>query len=384
MVATPAHAAVITIQNPSPTQLAFFGQSIDSANGFLVVGENNLNGGSGEAFLYDADNGSLITTLASPDSQAGGEFGWSVEISGSLLFVGAPGETVNGVDNAGRVYIFDLGTGTLSKTLVSTSPEHLGDFGRAVDVADRLLAVGAPFETVNSVPAGRVHIFDMTTSTEIMNLATPNPGPGHSGAFGATINIADDHIIVGAPGENAFGRAYVFDIRTGSLLSTLHSPSVSGGGLFGSSVAIMNDRAFVGSPFEFVNPYVSVGRVYEFNIFTGAPVRTISDPIPIPWSAGFGRSIALADNNVIVGSPYDNATASTFGHVYVFNAESGRLKTTLVNPERGGCFGNSVDVSRVAIYVGNPCQTVNEQYSAGAIYIFSEVIGHGRSGSDQN
>jgi len=230
MVASPASSSVIIIHNSNPASYDMFGGTIDAANGFLAVGDSLYNGQQGEVLLYDGVSGSLIRTLVSPSvSQSGGEFGWSVEISGSLLFVGAPGETVNGVGSAGRVYIFNLGTGALLKTLLSTSPEHLGDFGRAVDVADGLLAVGAPFEMVDGVQAGRVHVLDIRTGTEIMNLATPNPVGDRSnfgGAFGARVNIADDHVIVGAPAENQLsGRAYVFNISTGALVSTLVRPT---------------------------------------------------------------------------------------------------------------------------------------------------------------
>jgi WD40 repeat protein len=384
IVVAPAHETVINIHDPSPTSYSLFGNSIDSANGFLIVGQPFHNGESGVAFVFDATTGSLIRTLAGPSTQSGTAFGWSVEISGSLVFVGAPGETVNGVDSAGRVYIFNLGTGALLKTLVSTSPEHLGDFGRAVDTSDGLLAVGAPFEMVGGVQAGRVHVFDIRTGTEIMNLATPNPVGDRNnvgGAFGATVNIADDHVIVGAPAENQLsGRAYVFNIATGALVSTLVSPNSPLVSYFGSSVAVKDDRAFVGSPFETLDLVTFFGRVYVFDLATGAPVKNFTSPNThtlVPGSSdGFGRSITLAGNSLIVGAPEDPVNTTTAGRVYVFGAESGKLKSTLASPETGvsgsfGCFGNAVDSAKGRIFVGAPCQAVNGQLWAGSVYIFS-------------
>jgi len=398
MVASPASSSVIIIHNSNPASYDMFGGTIDAANGFLAVGDSLYNGQQGEVLLYDGVSGSLIRTLVSPSvSQSAGEFGWSVEISGSLLFVGAPGETVNGVGSAGRVYIFNLGTGALLKTLLSTSPEHLGDFGRAVDVADGLLAVGAPFEMVDGVQAGRVHVLDIRTGTEIMNLATPNPVGDRSnfgGAFGARVNIADDHVIVGAPAENQLsGRAYVFNISTGALVSTLVSPNSPLVSYFGSSVAVKDDRAFVGSPFETVDGVTFFGRVYVFDLATGAPVKNFTSPNTnalVPNSSdGFGRSITLAGNSLIVGAPYDPVSTTTAGRVYVFGAESGKLKSTLASPETGvsgsfGCLGNEVDSSKDRVFAGAPCQAVNGQLWAGAVYIFSRDGGPNQDDSGSN
>ncbi|HZY93905.1 MAG TPA: hypothetical protein VFE98_03470 [Candidatus Bathyarchaeia archaeon] len=208
VVVSPADATVITVHSPIPSSYTMFGGTIDSVNRFLAVGAG------GQVLVFDSTNGSLIRTFVSPKVQYSGDFGRSVEISGNLLVVGAPGETVNGLNTAGRVHIFNIQTGVLLDTLASSNPEGEGNFGRAIDAADGLLAVGAPFETVNGVEAGRVHIFDLRTGTETMTLATPNPvaEKGLFGAFGATINIAEGRIVIGAPGENhASGRVYVFD-----------------------------------------------------------------------------------------------------------------------------------------------------------------------------
>ena len=389
MISTPASSTVITLHDPSSGAYVLFGGTIDSANGFLAVGQPLHNGEHGEVLLYDGVNGSLITTFVSPSiSEFGGAFGWAVEVAGNLLVVGAPGETVNGFQGAGRVYIFNIITSALLDTLVSSNPEHLGGFGRAVDVANGQLAVGAPFETVNGVQAGRAHIFDLQTGTETIVVAPPNPdAENHAlGAFGATVNIAESRVIVGAPVEyHSAGRAYVFDTTTGAMISTLVSPNTLVG-YFGSSVAIAEDQAFVGSPFESMDGIVVFGRVYVYKVGTGSLVATFSDPNPESMGS-FGRSIALVGKNLIVGAPYDNVSQFTSGRVYVFGAKSGTLKNTLVSPDTGvagsfGCFGNAVDSANDSVYAGAPCQVVNQQLWAGAVYIFSGVIGRGHFGPD--
>jgi outer membrane protein assembly factor BamB len=281
---------------------------------------------------------------------------------------------VNGIHSAGQVYIFNAKTGSLLDTLVSSSPQDLGDFGRALDLADGLLAVGAPFESVNGVQAGRVHIFDIRTGSERLTLVSPNPEA--NGIFGAKIEMSGSHIIVGALGEgHLVGRAYIFSTSTGALITTLVSPNAPNEVLFGSSVALTNRLALVGSPSETVHGLEAAGSVYVFDVTTGSLIRTIADPNP-QTGGRFGFSLKLAGNSLIIGAPNDMVSPTTLGRVYVFNAASGSLTATLVSPDTGiagspGLFGNSVDSANGRIYVGAPAQAVKGQLWTGGVYIFN-------------
>ena len=374
ILAAPGHATVITVNNPSPGSYLLFGNSIDSASGLLVVGLPEFNGAVGEVFVFDATTGSLVMTIANPNPQSGEGFGGSVEAAGNLLVVSAPGEDVNGIQSAGQVYIFNVETGSLLDTLTSSSPRESGGFGRTVVLADGLLAVGAPFETVNGLQAGRVHIFDLKTGFEIMTLVSPNPED--NGIFGAKIDISGGHMIVSAPGENHLtGRTYVFSTSNGALFTSLVSPNAPNEVFFGSSVALRDHLALVGSPSETINGVLATGSVYAFDVNTGSLVRTFVDPNPL--TAGrFGFSLKPAGNSLIVGAPSDMVGPTTVGRAYIFNTASGSLTATLVSPDTGiagspGLFGNAVDSANDRIYVGAPAQFVNGQLWAGAVYVFN-------------
>ena len=371
----PVHSTVIVIHDMVPAAYHLFGGAIDSADNYLAIGVPTYNGQEGQVLVYDAASGSLLRTISNPSGQGRSNFGASVEISGNLLAVGEPGVP-------GRVYIFNLANGTLLDTLVSPNPDPSGAFGATVDVADGLLAVGAPYDTVNGLPEGRVYIFGLQTGTEKMTLVSPNLDVEQhvlGGGFGTAISILDGRVIVGAPGENQItGRAYVFDALTGALISTFVSPNYPNEVFFGSSVALSDHLAFVGSRGETVNGFEAAGGVFVFNINTGALKRTIVDPNP-QTSGSFGMSLALNGQNLIVGAPFDFASAFTYGRVYVFGADSGSLKSSLVSPDAGvagsgGCFGHPVDSADSRIYVSALCQVVNGQLWAGAVYIFSGTL----------
>src|SRR3989442_1390849 len=103
-------------------------------------------------------------------------------------------------------------------TINNPSPAAVG-FGQSIDSAEGLLTVGAPFETPNRDPgAGRVYLFNLETRSLTGTLVSPSAQ--FMGEFGERTYISDDRVIVSAPGEDVVGRAYVFSTATGALVST--------------------------------------------------------------------------------------------------------------------------------------------------------------------
>jgi hypothetical protein len=135
-----------------------------------------------------------------------------------------------------------------------------------------------------------------------------------------------------------------------SLFTEL-APQASG--QTGFSVATDVNFHVVGSPTADVGDVNGAGVVRVFNATTGALVTTLVDPSP---GAGdqFGRSVAVSGNTVVVGAPFDDTGATDSGRAYVFNATTGALLTTLSNPApaAGDNFGSSVAISGNTIVVG--------------------------------
>ncbi len=379
LLVTPVNVAVITINNPSPAFFGYFGRSIDSANGLLVVGApfEPVSGvfSVGQAWVFNAKTGSVIRTLVSSNGEREGNFGNSVELADNLLIIGAPGETVNGFHGAGRVYVFSAETGSLVSTLVSPNAQTNGDFGGTVNQANGLLTVGAPFETANGFHgAGRVYVFSAKTGSLVSTLVSPNAQL--IGEFGISTEILDGRVIVGADGEsvNGFeraGRAYVFSATTGSLIIALSTANAEFSGLFGDSVAMTNQEVFVGADAEAANGLAAAGRIYVFNVTTGLLIRTLISPDAL-IEGRFGFSFELADGRMIVG-----ASSEMGGRVYVFSAKTGSLESTLVSPNNVefGQFGLSVELANGSIYVGAPGETVDGLFGVGSAYIFHGAMG---------
>ena len=77
--------------------------------------------------------------------------------------------------------------------------------------------MGAPFAAVNGlVDAGAVYVYETSTGALVSTLTEPTPGLGDS--FGYSVAISGSTVVVGSPdSRNVSGNAYVFDATTGSL-----------------------------------------------------------------------------------------------------------------------------------------------------------------------
>ncbi len=221
----------------------------------------------GRAYVFSGATGAVLHTLTSPNEQVLGYFGFSVAGAGDVdddgygdVVVGAYKEVAPWA--AGRAYIFSGSTGAVLYTLASPNDDPLGEFGFSVSGAGDVnddghddVVVGAPLEGPGTSPPnqGRAYVFSGLDGTVLYTLTSPEGGQPF-GYFGFSVSCAGDvdddecdDVIVGAHGE-AFdvspqdaGRAYVFSGRAGTLLSTLTSPNEELDGYFGFSVSGAGD-----------------------------------------------------------------------------------------------------------------------------------------------
>src|SRR3989442_1288232 len=271
-----------------------------------------------------------ITTFTSPNVQTDGRFGESVAVSGNMVVVGALFETAGASPpcpcaRAGHAYIFST-TGSLIATLTSPNVETDGWFGFPVAVSGTMVVVGAENETVGGiVGAGHAYICSTTACPATGTLTSPNAVP--NGSFGRSVAISGSSIVIGAYFESVnglfAGRAYIFSI-TGSLNATLVSPNPTNNGYFGFEVAINGSRVVVGAPFE--------GHAYICSD-AGCPVTgALSSPTGIiavrfGWSVGvvplahrhFG--VIVGDSDVTAGTSAP-CPCSGAGHAYLYTLRS--------------------------------------------------------------
>jgi hypothetical protein len=269
-------------------------------------------------------------------------------------------------------------------TLTSSLPQLGQSFGYSVAVSDDIAVVGTNF----AGQPGSAYLFAVKTGSLIGTLTSPVPHPG--GAFGFSVAVSGHMVVVGAPyepsttGINA-GNAYVFDGKTGNLIKALTSPTTVPGlhGTFGFSVAVSNNCIVVGAPNEEgIAGHIGqlgAGNAYVFNT-SGVWRKTLTSPIP-QLNGNFGNSVGASGDShegpprVVVGASAENASA---GNAYLFDAISGNLITALPHPSPlpGGQFGCQVATNGGVVVVGAYDEPVGGLVRAGNAYLFDAKTGN--------
>lgn len=367
-----------------------FGFSVGISGTTLVVGAPRETSQSytwaGNAYTFNTTTDTSIATLANTDAQAGGLFGNSVAINGTTAVVGASAEKASGDTGAGHAYLYNATTGHLIHTLTSAHPQVDGAFGWSVAISGSFGVVGAPFENASGQPgSGRAYTFNATSGKLISTLTSPDAIL--NGDFGYSVGISGATVVVGAPGENAsglsyVGNAYLYNVTTGKLIETLHSPNPYDGGMFGGSVGISVPNVVVGAPGEAVSGVIDSGHAYIFDTKT-SKVATLTDPYPPVTVPGnlFGDSVAISGDRVIVAG---GAPSSLTKNVWTYAAPSGSMLFIgnfsdpgigSVPPGSGDSYGASVAVSGNLVTVGAWANysSPNSQFRPGTAYVFDDA-----------
>ena len=307
----PAHAYVFsaatgalihTLTSPNPQEDTCFGHSVAVGDNFVVVGAYcetvSVKGGAGLAYIFSAVSGALLWTLQSPHPRDSGNFGYSVAIAGTTVIIGAYGEPVGQISQAGRAYVFDAKTGALISSLQSPNPIANGWFGWSVAASQNLAVVGQP-ETMTG--NGHAYVFNSATGKVVDSFSPPKSQP----EFGFSVGIYHGLVIAGAPnGYESY--VFFFNATTGALIHSIPTPSAEVS--LGYSVSVFGSRAIVGAG---IHDYILDAK-------SGAILQTLTSP-KMPSGKNFGLAVAIANTFAIVGAPTEGPPGlTTSGHAYLF------------------------------------------------------------------
>lgn len=316
-------ALIRTFDDPTPTRFSFFGQAIASEGDRVLIGANNSQAdgvGAGQAYLFNSATGALLQTFNDPSPVRGDSFGGSVSISGDNILIGAARDATNG-ESAGQAYLFSASTGALLQTFNHPNPTPFDTFGFSVSVSGDTVAVGSNGDISSGTAEGVVHLFSASTGDLLHTLNDPTP-TGRD-RFGADVATSGNLVLVGAVGDgtngNDVGQAHLFDAVTGELLFTFDDPTITGLDGFGVSVAIDGDKIVIGAD-EDDSVGDDAGQAYVFSVTTGELLYTLNDPAASDGNL-FGVDVAISGDNVIVGALRGGSgtNGSSNGRAHLFN-----------------------------------------------------------------
>lgn len=466
-VAISGNTAVVSARFESSNATGINGEQRDNsapqsgaAYVFVRAGSNWIQ----QAYIKASNTGG-----ASEGEEFGDAFGSAVAISGDTLVIGAPYEDskATGVDgdqtnnqaiDSGAAYVFvRTGNQWIQQAYLKASNTGSGDgFGFWVGISGDTVVVGAPFEDSNAtgvngnqannsaLNSGAAYVFvrqgtnwTQQAYLKASNTGGPSTGESFGDNFGVSLGVSGDTIVVGAVYEDSgatgvngnqisnaalqSGAAYVF-VRSGTNWTQqayLKASNTGGGDEFGFAVAISGDTVVAGAAGEDSNAtgvngkqnnnsVLSSGAVYVFvREGTQWSQQAYLKASTVGEEDGFGYSVALAGDALVVGTPGDDSkynginpdpsddSAFNAGAAYVFIREGTNwtqrayLKgSNTAGPLPGEDYGDDmgadhmVAVSGDTVIVGghaedsngigvNGSQTDRTAMNSGAAYVFT-------------
>lgn len=231
--------------------------------------------GQGSVYVFEVATDWGFTQRLVPGDDQGHRwdgFSRSLVLEGSQLVVGAPGTDNTSYKDPGSVYVFQNSSGAWNQVarLEAEDGQEQDFFGAVFDLDGEHLAIAAPgnFNPLLSGLldlAGTAYIFEGNGNswTQVKKLEAAEAIPDDD--FGQGIAINKDYVVVGAPGTRVHvrenGAAYFFDRHNNWAEShRIEAPDPLSEDFFGASMDMADDMLFVGAP----------SRCNETGCFAGA------------------------------------------------------------------------------------------------------------------
>ena len=389
-----------------------FGNSVAISADTIVVGAlgedssaNGVNGnqsdnslsaaGAAYVFIRNGSSWSQQAYLKASNPGQADNFGGSVAVSEDTIVVAASGEAsdANGVngnqaDNslsaAGAVYVFVRSGSAWSQQayLKASNTGQTDRFGESLAISGDTIVVGAPDEDSDAdgvngdqedssaFNAGAAYVFFRNGSSWSQQAYLKASNSDSTDAFGGSVAISGDTIVVGAADEDgdgsdqadnearSVGAAYVF-IRNGinwSQQAYLKASNADGFDEFGNSVAISGDTIAVSAFNEqsdtdeingnqFDESVSDAGAVYVFvrsaNIWSQQAYLKASNS---DANDEFGISVAISEDTIVVGAQEESSNANEINGDQTDNsAEEAGAAYVFIIDENPALLNNAYD-----------------------------------------
>ncbi len=319
----------------------------------------------------------LTQTFNNPDPGVQDAFGSDVDIDHNLVVIGESNDSTD-ASKSGLAHLFNADTGNLLATFLNPTPQANDNFGTAVAIDNNSVLIGAPGDrTAGGFQSGAAYLFD-TAGTLQQTFLNPNNTAGD--LFGDSVALFGNKALIGAnssdEGAVNTGIAYLFDAVTGNLLREFEDPTPGAGQRFGSSLAIFENHVLIGDILDNTGAPQS-GAAHLFDAITGDLVHTFLNPDP-DFNDRFSTAVALDGNKALISAQNDNFGATDSGVAYLFDLTTKGLLQTFVNPtpEAGDKFGSftSVDLDGNNAIIGANFDNTGAP-DTGAAYLFDVTSG---------
>ena len=370
-----------------------FGYSVDIDGSYAVMGAKREGAfDEGAAYIFYKNTSGIWSQqakLTATSPAASDYFGQDVAISGNLAAVGAYGYNGTTYSDEGRVFIFRRsGTSWSLEAEITGSSLRAGDwFGYSLDLAGSTLVVGAYRDDIGGSNAGAAYVFERTFNvitqkaiwTQVAMLKADFPDSGDGFGKGVAISPDGQRILIGSPYDDDIetdaGAAYVFeDGGTGwEQTEKLTKSSSLSGDQFGFAVALSNNHALIGAPYR--NNNQGAAYICAYQMLAGwQTCSTLTMTAPQASDDGLGYAVSLEGGIAMVGAYSHNSPAADIGTAFLWQ-QQGLFWTYLqqINASdyaSGDYYGFSVALSGTHAAVGSVLDDIGSITEAGSAYFY--------------
>jgi len=294
------------------------------------------------------------TKITASDGVSYDSFGDAVAMDGDTIIVGAADDDDNGT-NSGSAYIYEYDTASgswLQQKLTASDGATYDNFGQSVAISGDTAIIGADGGSAATNITGYAYIFVRNGTTgvweEQQKLVASDAAIDTY--FGYTVAIDGDWAAVTAIGTDFAGSVYMFvrDPSTGvwsedQIVVSSNNSTFDG---FGRSMDIDGNNMIVGAEGDSGNGGAFSGSAYLF-------VRDPSASTGVFWSEqqrlwdkngghqqNFGVSVSLSGDNAIVGANRDDDNNLQSGSAFVYTRDpvSGDWTEQKILPADGAAY----------------------------------------------
>ena len=308
----------------------YFGKSISLYGEWLAISSvyDNDNGNkSGSVYIYHLSNNYWIeySKIVPIDGLPYDRFGYCLDIYANTLAVGSVFDDDLG-ENAGSVYIYSLDNNewVFSQKIYANINNDDNNFGIKLSIYDDIVAVSSINADVDYLNQGLVDIFSLHSDgiwsydQTILSLS-----PNNYDYFGISIDVYKNIIAVGAYFDdqinNNSGAVYLYEKISNNWIPIDNITSIDAyaNDNFGLSLSVYDDWLVVGSIDD--DNGINSGSAYIYHKENDEYIEKIKI-LPSDGSEydEFSSSIYLNENNLIVGSKYDDDMGTDSGSAYLF------------------------------------------------------------------
>jgi len=327
---------------------------------------------AGTPAVHDMPDGSQL--YYNPGAPQYFEFGASIDTDGEWMVVGATGADGSHWDS-GDAHVFRFNAITdeydfvLSLGGLVPNEEIHGEarFGHAVVIAGDAIVIGAPFNATVAEKGGQAYLFRLVSDQwQYETVLVDDIYIAQDDRYAHAMAVHGQLLAIGAPGLND---VYMYSISPGlrgpRRIGTLSPPRSGSDGEFGWSVAMDANTIVVGAPTT-DDGGVAAGMAYVFDVIDGSVYYNSTLTVTADWlqdGARFGHAVDVDADNIVVGTPFPDASNFEYGSAAAFRRTDGTWSETAVlsdaNSEHNGEYGWSVAVREDLLLVGIPEDPAN-------------------------